>query len=196
MIIESLMNSSVRRLSHVYRYISVPTIRRESIDEHIAYVSLYALIIAKDLIKSGHNVNLSILLERTLVHDLDESITGDVIRTVKYGHPDLKRVLDEVATLMMARLDKSLGVSLSSAWRDAKGVDLEGAILEVVDLFQVISYVSEEIDLGNRHLLNILPECCNYVRQVIEHRSDSPIVPYAKEILEWATEFYDMRASS
>lgn len=193
MLIKNLMKSYVRRLSHVYRYSSIPTIRKESVAEHTAYVALYCLVVAKDLIKQGHEVDIGKLLEKSLVHDLDESSTGDFLRHVKYGHPELKRILDEVSLSMMKDLEDQVGVDLVSSWSTAKCEGIEGDILEVVDLFQVISYVTEEVDLGNLHVLHILPECCSFISKVIEDKSDSPVVPYARDILEWTRSFYSER---
>lgn len=187
--IAELLSGSIHRMSHVFRYSSVPVIRRENVAEHTFYVAMYAYLIAQDLIQQGYEVDLGVLLSRTLVHDLDESMTGDFLRYVKYGHPDLKKALDEVSMSMIDKMTTSLrtgGSAVKKSWSEAKADDIEGHIVQIVDLARVITYVWEEIQTGNRHVKRILPECCSYIQEFISAFPDSPVTPYAVQIVQWA----------
>jgi len=149
-------------------------------------------VIAKDMMRNGHSIDLGVLLERALVHDLDESLTGDVLRTVKYGHPGLKQSLDEVSVRLLSTLEDELSIDILTAWRAAKTDDVEGDIIKVVDLLQVITYISEEINLGNLHVTPILSECAEYIRDVVKELGESPVAPYAKDIVDWVVKMTEV----
>lgn len=187
--ISELLSGSIHRMSHVYRYSSVPVIRRENVAEHSWYVAFYAFLIGQDLVQHGHVVDFGKMLSRALVHDLDESSTGDFLRHIKYGHPDLKRALDEVSISMIGRIESKLrsnGREIMVNWQSAKDDDLEGHVIQVVDLARVITYVWEEIKLGNTHVCAIMGECCDYLREFCRDHEGSPLVPYAIKIINWA----------
>jgi len=176
---EYLLQGGIHRLSHVYRYSSLPTLRKENVSEHTFYVALYAMFIARDVeqlaladpdISVRAVVDYAKLLSRALLHDLDESHTGDFLRVVKYGHPQLKSILDELATSLVGKIQSELGIDFMSTWKNAKDGDLEGLIVEIADFARVVSYVLEETQSGNSHLGRILPE----VRVYLEKLKDSP----------------------
>jgi putative hydrolase of HD superfamily len=186
--VNNMMTGSIHRMSHVYRYSSVPVIRRENVAEHSWYVAFYSLIIAKDLIRRGHEVDIGLLLERAMVHDLDESMTGDFLRGVKYGHPDLKRALDEISEREVLKMESDIGTKLLLSWSQAKSPTIEGDIVSVVDLARVLSYVFEEMKLGNMHVRDIPEECCGWIKKFMYARDASPVKEYAHEIYTWALE--------
>lgn len=184
----AMMAGKHHRLSHVYRYSSIPALRRENVAEHSWYVAFYSFLIAQDLISRGQPVDLGKLLSRAIVHDLDESMTGDFLRVVKYSHPGLKSALDEVSVSMMNAISDDLKVGITDTWASAKADDIEGMIVEVVDLARVLSYVVEEIKSGNEHMRPIIGECIKYFELFIEKYSthDGPgkvLVPYAHGII-------------
>lgn len=184
--IDKMLEGSIHRMSHVYRYSSVPVIRRENVAEHSWYVAFYSYLIGVDLVKQGIKVDFGKLLSRALIHDLDESMTGDFLRYVKYGHPDLKKALDEVSVSMIEKMGDELGVpDIQSPWATAKEDDVEGHIIEVVDLARVASYVWEEVQSGNMHVAPILKECWGYIVEFCEYNEQSPLIPYVDGIIQW-----------
>lgn len=168
----NLLEGSINRMSHVFRFSSIPVNRRENVAEHSWYVSMYAFFIAKDYEERWNGedpiprVDYGKLLSRALLHDLDESHTGDFLRIVKYGHPDLKRALDEVSVSMINKMQEELGVEFTEPWAQAKADDLEGEIIEIADLLRVVSYVVEEISSGNKHIIHILNEALGYFEAI------------------------------
>jgi len=179
--VKELLNGSFHRLSHVYRYSSIPTIRKENVAEHSFYVAYYSYLIGKDLVSRGFEVDFGLLLSRALLHDLDESSTGDFLRTVKYGHPDLKKALDEVSYRMMEKMSEKIGVELIADWQLAKFDDLEGHIVSVADLARVVSYILEELRSGNSHMKPLLGEVSSYLAKLAKELKNSPVMPYLEE---------------
>ena len=175
-------------MSHVNRYSSIPIIRRENVAEHSWYVTFYAYLIGVDLVRRGEVVDMEKLLTRALLHDIDESMTGDFLRVVKYGHPNLKKDLDEVSESVISDMEGSIGLleALREPWKSAKADDLEGAIIQVADLARVASYVQEEISTGNTNVANVLRECKGYMMELVD--DDSQVREYAAGIIDWIEE--------
>ncbi len=161
-----VLTGGANRLSHVYRFSSLPCSRREAVSEHSWYVTFYAYCIGKELLSRGLLVDLGVLLSRAMLHDLDESHTGDFLRIVKYGHPALKGALDSIAEAMMKKLTCEIGIEFRDDWKNAKAPDLEGFIVEVADFARVVSYIIEEVRSGNMHLAYILEEVCSYLQEL------------------------------
>lgn len=169
------MVGPIRRLSHTYRFSSIPTLRRENVAEHCYYVSLVSLMIAEDLVKAGATVDFEKLYKKVVLHDIDESITGDFIRAFKYSTPELKAAIDTAADKKATELLQKLGLESSyPLWKDAKDETVEGQILSFVDLLTVITYILEEIHLGNHHVLPIVEETKVYLREL--HKSDNAVL--------------------
>jgi 5'-deoxynucleotidase YfbR-like HD superfamily hydrolase len=165
--LKAMLCGSVKRLAHVYRYSSLPVSRRENVAEHTAFVALFCLVIAKDLEdNSDVTVDRSKLLTSALLHDLDESLSGDFLRSVKLGVPGLKPLLDKACEGFLRSISTQLGVDLTTEWSHAKDSSLEGQILEVADLLGVASYLFEEFSSGNHHIFYILSELDEYLKKL------------------------------
>lgn len=167
--IKEMLAGSIRRLSHVNRYSSVPVQRRESVADHTCHVCLYALLIGKSIqADSGISVDFGQLLTTGLVHDLDEALTGDFLRTVKYETPGLRDALNGASVRVIQKMEKDLNVSgLLGDWEDAKDDTIEGQILALADLLSVASYIIEETYSGNRHIIGIYPELIDYLDKLL-----------------------------
>lgn len=154
------------RLSHVFRYSSLPVNRPENVAEHSFYVSLYSLALAKQLEEIGVEVNKAKLLESAILHDLDEAMSGDFLRAVKYGIPGLKEALDDASNSFFLTICDSLGISSVNP-KEFKSDDHEGHILAYVDLLCVVQYAVKELISGNRHMYSILDEVGEYLDERI-----------------------------
>lgn len=184
--VRSLLRGSIKRLAHVYRYSSLPVIRRESVAEHTAFISIFALCIAKDLQSRGFKVDEGLLLKSALLHDIDESLSGDFLRCVKYGVPGLKGLLDEASVKFVRSIEDQLGVQLLKDWAGAKNeATLEGWIVSIADLMGVVSYLEEELALGNRHVAYLLEEIDRYFADIWRTCYGSP---YSEALLVYISE--------
>ncbi len=186
--IKRLIESSAHRMSHVNRYSSVPVVRKENVAEHSWFVAFYAYVVGSYLNDHGQPVDFGKLLSRALLHDIDESHTGDFLRKVKYAHPGLKGVLNQISTSMVEDMEQDLGITLVADWRDAKAEDLEGDIIKFVDLLRVVSYLWEELTKGNLYMLKLFPECGDYLRELHESITDPTILAYVDDTIEWVDE--------
>lgn len=180
-IIERWSRSPLCNMASVFRFSALPVHHRESVAEHTFYVSILALILAQDLIKRELKVNTNVLLQRCIAHDLDESLTGDIIRPFKHSDPELHQRIqtaaeDEIGT-QYAQLPG--GKSIFKAWREAKSDDIEGRILDFADVWSVYLYFYREARLGNRFAKDKL---VLIQERVTSHNWIHPINMYAFEL--------------
>jgi len=178
--LSAMLTGSVKRIAYVNRYSSLPVVRHENVAEHTCFVALFCLLIGKDVVLRGFNVDFEKLLKSALLHDIDESLSGDFLRCVKYGVPGLKELLNQAGLGFMRSIEQQLHVELISDWSEVKDGTLEGNILAIADLLGVVSYIFEQFGAGNRHLLYILKEVDRYFEQ-LEVTLQSVLIRYVSE---------------
>lgn len=181
--LDHLLRGSIKRLAYVNRYSSLPVIRKENVAEHTCFVSLYCLLIAKDLQSVGRVVDVEKLLKCALLHDIDESLSGDFLRSVKYGVDGLKDLLSVAGVKFVSQIQTSLGVRIMEDWKLAKDDSIEGYILSISDLLGVLSYLLEEYASGNQHIIYIFRELSNYFALMKREISDVDLRRYIAEAI-------------
>lgn len=168
----ALLTGSVRRVSHTTRFSGTPTLRPESVAEHHYITAQYALFMGRELNLRGQPVDMGVLLERALVHDLDEALMPDLPRPVKYSDPQLAEVWHRLAAQAVHRLGEELHDCFTHSWVHAKDRTLEGDILAAADMLAVVGYVIEEIRLGNSYMKEVLESSTGYIREFMQLRPD------------------------
>lgn len=96
----------VRRLDSVIRFSSIPVTFSESTATHSFWVTLYSLMIWQSLAERAPQEvpPLEEVLRHAVTHDLGESVAGDVVRTLKYSTPEMKREVDRAEDILVKRL--------------------------------------------------------------------------------------------
>lgn len=142
------------RLRFIIRFSNCPRIHNESVGEHSFYTALYSYMIGTGLKFCGWEIDMGRLLGKALMHDVDECFSGDFIRMFKHSSPALKSEIDKASSVFTQKLAKNLSSSklLSDTffndWKKAKEED-EGRVVAFADYLSVLSYVMQEIELGN-----------------------------------------------
>lgn len=157
-----------RRLSHIRRYASVPVNQSENVAEHSFYVSYYCMLIAKDLVKRGivrsEEIDWEFLMTATIIHDIDEALTGDVLRAVKRHNNELHNMWGKMCQSVVGELSHKVGIDFRFEWDHDKDMDMvEGWIITLADFLSVISYATSELELGNLNMIRVLEECTEYI---------------------------------
>jgi 5'-deoxynucleotidase YfbR-like HD superfamily hydrolase len=96
-----LFPPELRTASVVPRWSVVWTLTRDTVANHSYYVAMYARSVAKVV---GWGGSYALLLFLALTHDLDETITGDIVSPVKDEILDEQRAADYVDVQMQQRL--------------------------------------------------------------------------------------------
>lgn len=156
----SILFSPLMCTNEVKRYSGTRLQEEEPLSQHITDMCMMSYIIAKRLNAYGEELDTGLILEKCLVHDLDELATGDMPRNTKYATPNIKKELDEVAKLAVQRyesLHEGLD-GLEDMWEHAKD-GKEGFIVKLVDMLCVVRKAVIEIELyGNLSCLKVTKE--------------------------------------
>lgn len=148
--LSQIVDNPILKSNRVIRYSGIYQAEPESLCEHVLSVQYIAYQIALDLINLGESIDLGKLLEKVLLHDVDEVIVGDIPRTTKYATETSKEVLDEIARMSLAKLPKMDARSVE-VWENAKDSTPEGFILRLADMLDVYKKVRLEITKLNNY---------------------------------------------
>jgi len=165
--------SPLMNLDHTYRYSGTKLVEPESLSQHIVDTIMMGLKIIDEVnfIAGKELLDSSKYLMKAVCHDLEEVITGDIPRPLKYYNEDttksMKDLSDQVADKFF-REQFYAHVSYYEAWRDAKE-DKEGYILKIVDTLVVVSKVLKEVSmLHNFYMLRVAHEVSQYLQELIK----------------------------
>jgi putative hydrolase of HD superfamily len=178
--LKDLLYTVNRRLSDLERFNNLPRIRKESVSEHCFYVAFYVMMLSRFI----PGINVEKALKMALIHDLEESISGDVPHTLKLQYPILNEHLEEtnkkIINDMFSGFDNP--DEYIALWQETRGIETEEArLVKVADYLSVLFYSNDEGQLGNTFmekvyerqrlaLLEFIDLCPQYefVRDVIQ----------------------------
>jgi 5'-deoxynucleotidase YfbR-like HD superfamily hydrolase len=175
----SILFSPLMKTNEVKRYSGTKLSEEESLSQHITDMCMMSYIITKRLNYYGEDINTGEVLEKCLVHDLDELSTGDMPRNTKYANPDIKRTLDEVAKLSVQRYSESYkGMDdIVNIWENAKS-DKSGFIVKLCDMLCVVRKASIEIEVYNNMC------CLKVTKELVSHLDNLSSTLINSKVLE------------
>lgn len=162
----NLFNSPLMKLDSVTRFSGVSQNTKESLSDHITDVCAISYIIARKLIVNGQNVDIGKLLEKCVIHDMDEVLVGDIPRLTKYAtktcHDELNKISEFAAKGISRDID---GTDYTyELWVNSKDNSVEGFILKISDILSVIKKTVHEIDFSNNiNFIQVAYEASLYV---------------------------------
>jgi 5'-deoxynucleotidase YfbR-like HD superfamily hydrolase len=183
--IKSIIYSPILTLGSVVRYSGVYLSKPESVADHTLQVCIISVIIGKYLINEGEPLSLGDLSLKAIFHDIDESVTCDIPRNIKYFNFSIKDELDNISNILVNRLGDETGFnSLHHIWKNSKDESIEGFIIRVTELVQVTKKIIEEISLlGNMYMIKVLLESTGGIDNLIEFIETSSLSKLAKYCL-------------
>lgn len=146
-----LVNIPALNTDNTIRYSLMYQIKEESLADHIADVGVLSYLLTLRFNSYGEKLNVGDVLEKVLLHDLDEVLTGDIPRSTKYYSEAGLDAMKGVALDAITRLANSLPGSegLVDKWKSAKQ-GKEGSVLVLADMLCVARKVVTEVKiLGN-----------------------------------------------
>lgn len=171
---EALLAGSLKNLTHAYRFTTFPQIKMENVAEHSFWVSIYCLALWYKMAELcppwfPKIVSKSALLEMALTHDLEERVSGDIVKSFKDYDKELNTLIDSVAlnsSLKQFRAEKAPDgfVKASLLHREKRQIVdgqvqelvLEAEIVTLADIMSVGSKLLAEADLGNQVARSLL----------------------------------------
>ena len=151
--------SQHNRLSCIKRFNNTPKLSEESVAEHSYYVTFISMVIADYLtVEKDIIIDVEDLLRMALLHDIEEIISGDIIKVLKSG--GFKEELEKMNEKSMHFLVDGLGRQgkyYFNSWKSAKNkLSIEAKIVDLVDWLAILVYCVKEIHMGNKYFSEIL----------------------------------------
>lgn len=188
--IQDLILGATMRAAHIPRYSAIPVNHRESVAEHSFFVAIYADRIAVDL---GLQHNIQAILKTALWHDIEETLTGDFIRSFKYHDLNLKKAMDFAAEGCAFKVfdemlqNKQQAQDALSIWQNAKDYNIESRVVKFADFLSVVAYLAKECAMGNHYTMHMmrhaLPDYLKSFYQDDEYRRFQPYLSDVQEIM-------------
>lgn len=179
--LKELLHGAGNQLRYVVRYSISRRHHQESVAEHMFYTAFFTLMIAEHL--PPGSVNVGAAVRRALIHDVEESGTGDIIRPIKNKvREEVEAVGDLVAGEFFDKITSDKGVSsrLYVGWKQAKDETPEGCVVAFADFLSVLSYLHQEIQSGNRLIMGTVTELVSY-SQKFDHPKYDLLRPLVEE---------------
>lgn len=150
--VSQVLFGDLQRLRYVNRYSGQPVVRYENVAEHSFWTAIIAVTIATEMELSRGDIRECAL--RGLLHDIEESMTGDLVRDLKYYDQETRdaigRVEKQFAEGIFRRIGGRAGDLFAKTWTNAKNpVNPSGDVVALADLLCVLSYIQQERDHGN-----------------------------------------------
>ena len=125
----------IRKNGNVKRWHTVHTLRQQTVAEHSWGVAM----ICRKLWPQD-----SILMEAALCHDLGEGYTGDIPWPAKAANYNLNDIAGDMEIVELRRLGALVDLE-----------PLQYKSLKIADMLELLYFVVEEMELGNRTLDNV-----------------------------------------
>lgn len=161
--VNTIVDSPLRNISTVIRYSGFRLLFPETVDSHTMDMAVMALIILDDL--PGY-IDRKDLIYRIVVHDLEESTSCDVPRSLKYWSDKVHSAIEEATkALFKEHVSDRLYEDACNA-KDLKV--LEGRVVKFLDILQCCVIMKNEVvGLGNTKLRFVYQEACNFLKSAV-----------------------------
>ncbi len=154
-----------RRLSNIIRFNTRPRLMHESVATHSFYVGLYTIILSDYAVKKGIQVDIIKAVKRALLHDIEESIAGDVQKQIKH---QMLEAYNKISDMVIVRILENLPSEIKENYLiealsfketlDKGEQDIESLIVNIADDISGVVYCKEELNLGNKYFEHILTD--------------------------------------
>ncbi|USD36310.1 MULTISPECIES: 5'-deoxynucleotidase [Ferrimonas] len=122
----------------------------ESVLEHSAIVGILTFLTGKIAEQQGRQVDLSKMLSHALLHDMSETITGDVVTPVKRANDTLYSEFKQLERAAEKRILQTAPPALHSAIEEAFNPGgIEQELVKACDIYSAYLKCRLEVAFGN-----------------------------------------------
>lgn len=174
------MPKEIRAMEHRTRWAIVPTTKDQLLSSHSYFVAMYSMWIVDHILTEEWlgKVSRDKVIEAALLHDLEETFTGDIVSPVKKemlreGKESYKRWEKEIR-------DKWFGESFYQ-----EPDDEVKAVVSVADVMESAAYIGQELFQGNAELAPIYEHLVDVLTEVIGARVQQGVLDRKKVFYIW-----------
>ncbi len=179
-------------LSSIDRCSNTPHLKPYPVAVHSYYLALFAMMFAdmenKRLEKydtRGRYYDTSEVVKRALLHDLEESETGDFLFPIHNMSPELRRILEKVRrycvdNIVFKELPSGVRDHYIRLWKNSKDETIEGRLIAAMDKFEILIFAIRELDMGN----TLFRDMYESAKEILKRDFDIPSVTEAVEEIE------------
>lgn len=190
--LREMLGGDAIRLRYVQRFGTSLNLHKENVAEHSFYVTFYAMLIARWCQCKGYQVDTERVAWRSILHDLDESVSGDFQRPFKYSHPTITQALKKASLRSMEGIVRrlvssdSINLTLVESWEHSKDDSVEGSVIEFADFLAVVAHLWQEVKCANNTMLGHYQTMKEYASIFDDRRFDfiRPLVEETHEIVK------------
>lgn len=151
--------SFVSTLAGVQRFSLLKQVHKENCLEHTGMVAIFAFVIAKRILdRETHygematsTLSLAEVLSKAIVHDWDETVTGDVVRPTKYFSKVLREEMRLAEVAGVQKIEAALSVPYLSTLHSEAKDGPAGYIVAFADLLAAVQHIWEEVLVSHNH---------------------------------------------
>lgn len=141
-------------MSAVQRFSRLRMVHPENVLAHTGMVCVFAYAITSKLIEAGKRqlnpLSMATVMERAVAHDMDETITGDIVRPTKYFSGALREELGRLENKGIANIAAALDLPLLMPTFQFAKYGREGYVVKLADMLSALCTVYIEVCvLGN-----------------------------------------------
>lgn len=147
--------------NEIKRWHNIAVIKNETVAAHTWDVLKKAWTIGKLLYLCGYNVDLLVMFEMGMIHDIEEKETGDIPSDYKQElESNMKRALEKIALQKACEtISTDFFACLSDLLQERRIVYQEQAIIEaqivrVADCLSAVSFLEKEVERLNNNLVS------------------------------------------
>ncbi|OHA76495.1 MAG: hypothetical protein A3J30_00480 [Candidatus Wildermuthbacteria bacterium RIFCSPLOWO2_02_FULL_47_9c] len=122
--------------------------------EHSFFTAYFTSILSYLLQKAGESIDAGKAVQMALVHDMEETFSGDILGPFKHYSPELSRAIRKVNEETILEVFEGLPADLRDyyilLWKEeGSGESLEAEIVKVADKLSLLAKCLEEMNAGN-----------------------------------------------
>lgn len=181
-----MISTPPMRTDQIVRYSGVRQTDPESLAIHLVDVQMMGYAIAKRMNNDyREDLNIGLYLEKALIHDMDEVLTGDMPRSTKYYNPTILAEMKKVGEDAMRQVSENFfnDDEVFITWDESKS-GKEGILVKIVDMLSVASKSLKEVELLNNHyFLKVVYEVRPYLMELVTFLETKS--PYNKQSTDY-----------
>lgn len=186
LISELIFDSEFTSTDDIKRFNGMQTIRDESVSQHSYWVAVFSRFIAEGIVLPKYRKQADMIqfvlncVTKSIFHDHDETVTGDVIFNFKHNNFNGKQVSGLVYDYALHNFKNHLNNKdniVSEIVHESlfQLNVLEKSVIKVADWLACLKYEYQEIHIGNKNFCKILNKSLNNYKICIENLKEASV---------------------